>query len=115
MFASCARSHLPSCFLRMESVCPAGLIGVALPGSVTTTESLVHRMSSAQHLDFLDFARAIELRRRLIRLGLRSRGKDRVSDHRRMAGSRNTKSSAIRLKTVWMSPALVALIHFATS
>ena len=40
-FASLASSHLPLCFFRIESVCPARVI-VSPPGGVMVTVNLVH-------------------------------------------------------------------------
>lgn len=42
IFASRATSHLPSCFFKMERVCPARVRGGAPPGAVTTTFSFAH-------------------------------------------------------------------------
>ena len=42
MFASRANTHLPLCFVRIDSVWPDRVIGGPPPGGVATTVSFVH-------------------------------------------------------------------------
>ncbi len=61
MLASRASTHFPLCFLRIESVCPARVIGLPLPGGVTTTESLApHKRPLPENLDLLNLACAVK-------------------------------------------------------
>src|ERR1700730_5574702 len=111
MFASRLRSQRPYCFCRMESVWPARVTDGPPFLGVTTTVSLVHRyaQSPSTLISWISLVASIS----------NCSIADWLAANRALPsiggwpGTRNTTSSAIRLRTFSVSPALDALNHVA--
>lgn len=74
-----------------------------------------HECPIPECLDLLNLARAVELGDSLFGWGFAAAAKLDFPTIGGWPGLRKTTSSAIKLRTVWTSPAFVAAVHVATS